>query len=107
LRLDATNMARETKSIRDSQGRLLAQAEFDNGKLDGTSKVWNAEGVLVEESVFKDGKRHGSYMTRWDNGLPKEEGVFREDKRIGRYVWYSQTGEVMAIHDYGEEGSVI
>ncbi|MRS05090.1 toxin-antitoxin system YwqK family antitoxin, partial [bacterium] len=37
------------KEIRDDKGRLLAQAEYKDGKLDGKNKVWNSNGQLIEE----------------------------------------------------------
>jgi antitoxin component YwqK of YwqJK toxin-antitoxin module len=48
---------KEIKEIRDEAGRLHAQAEYGDGKLDGINRIWNLDGQLIEQSQFKDGLR--------------------------------------------------
>lgn len=93
---------REVKEIRDDQGRLLAQAEYRGGKLDGISRTWNSDSLLIEESNFREGKRHGRYTSWWDNGATKEEGTFYDGVKVGRHVWFSQKGSIVSEHDHGE-----
>jgi hypothetical protein len=41
--------AREVKEIRDSDGRLLADCEYLDGKPDGRERIWSKAGTLVLE----------------------------------------------------------
>ena len=68
--------ARELREIRDSDGRVTAQAEYLDGKLDGQSKVWSKDGTLILEDHYRNGERHGIYQSWWDNGAVKEQGRY-------------------------------
>jgi antitoxin component YwqK of YwqJK toxin-antitoxin module len=92
--------APDIREIRTAAGKLLASAEYRDGLLNGTNKVWNEQGVLVERSSFVDGVRHGFYETWWDSGQPKEKGTYERGNRIGIYQWFDSDGSLVSEHDY-------
>ena len=49
-------------------GKLEYEAEFFNGKLDGTSRVWDENGFLRSISQYSNGKPHGSWQQFHING---------------------------------------
>lgn len=92
----------EVREIRDEQGRLIGEAEYVNGKRHGKLHIWTSQGVLVQESHFRKGEYDGPYQTWWDNGKPKEIGKFLSGKRVGVYRWFTESGELLKEHEYGD-----
>ena len=50
---------KEVKQSFFSNGNLEYEAEYVNGKLDGTSKVWLEDGTLYSISKYNNNKPHG------------------------------------------------
>ena len=51
-----------------SNGNLEYEAEFVNGKLDGTSKVWLKDGTLYSVSQYSNDQPHGAWKKFHPNG---------------------------------------
>jgi len=90
----------EVKTIKDSLGNKIGEAEFTDGKPNGFSRHWSKEGTLVLDTTMKNGEYHGPYHSWWDNGKPKEIGTFLNGKRIGKYQWYDSKGELIEEQEF-------
>ena len=49
-------------------GNLEYEAEFINGKLDGTNRVWSEDGSLLSVSEYSNGQPHGAWKKFHPNG---------------------------------------
>ena len=92
-----------------SNGNLEYEAEFVNGKLDGTSKVWLEEGTLYSVSQYSNDQPHGS----WKKFHPNRKLMFAVNyeygQKHGTEKWYYENGQVKSEQefDYGNAKSVI
>lgn len=84
-------------------GVMIVDANYRDGKLDGMCIEWNESGNKICESYFVMGDFDGPYFSWWDNGNKKEEGYYRRGARIGKYIYYTPTGDVWFVHDYGSD----
>ena len=86
----------------DEKGNLIEESHYQNGILHGMCHLWYQNGNKKLVTSYKMGLCDGSYFSWWENGVKKEEGYFRNGKRIKKYIWYSETGEIINQHEYGE-----
>jgi len=101
VRRQAMSLKPETQVIRGEAGEKLGEAEFQNGKPHGLTRLWYSSGALHIEGQMVNGEYHGTYKSWWSNSKLKEEGTFHHGKRVGIYRWYSDSGELNQEHDYG------
>jgi antitoxin component YwqK of YwqJK toxin-antitoxin module len=92
---------RQSQQILGDGGVVLGTAEYVDGILDKTSRIYNGAGQLTQEVQFSGGRHHGQYRTWWDNGQLKEIGAFSQGSRVGLCRWYGEDGELTQQHDYG------
>jgi len=88
------------EKIHSKNGRLIAEAQYINGKLNGYSKTWNEEGILTLHANHKDNEYHGIYKSWWPCGALKEVGEYNNGKKTGKYFWYKSNGELLQEHEY-------
>ena len=91
-------------------GQLYREANFKNGKADGSQKIWfengqlykgfyikegeldglykeyNYEGKLYRQKNYKDGKEEGLWEKYYDNGQLKVEGTIKDGKEEGLWI---------------------
>ena len=62
-------------------GKLWQQAEYKDGKLEGTVTEWNDKGDKVAEASFSGDKLNGK-LIRWSSEGEKTEQTFKDNKLI-------------------------
>ena len=90
-------------------GNLEYEAEFVNGKLDGTSKVWLEEGTLYSVSQYSNDQPHGAWKKFHPNGKLLFAMNYEYGEKHGTEKWYYENGQVKSEQEfeYGNAKSVI
>jgi antitoxin component YwqK of YwqJK toxin-antitoxin module len=82
----------------DSQGKIIVQGEFIDGKEEGKWLFLTA-GVRTE-GEFTEGLRSGNWKTWYANGTLAFEGRFVDDNPNGKHTTYYANGSVREEGDY-------
>jgi len=92
-----------------SNGNLEYEAEFVNGKLDGTSKVWLEKGTLYSVSQYSNDQPHGIWKKFHPNGKLMFAVNYEYGQKHGHEKWYYENGNIKSEQefDYGNAKSVI
>ena len=92
-----------------SNGNLEYEAEFVNGKLDGTSKVWLEDGTLFSVSQYSNDQPHGAWKRFHPNGKLMFAVNYEYGQKHGVEKWYYENGQVKSEQefDYGNAHSGI
>ena len=100
---------KEVKQSFFSNGNLEYEAEFVNGKLDGTSKVWLEDGTLFSDSQYSNDQPHGSWKKFHPNGKLMFAVNYEYGQKHGHEKWYYENGNIKSEQkfDYGNAKSVI
>ena len=64
-----------------------------NIEKDGVLRRYHSNGKVLAEITFKDGKKHGPYKSWYDNGQLHEESNFENDSIAGKSVTYYKNGK--------------
>ena len=86
-----------------SNGNLEYEAEFVNGKLDGTSKVWLEDGTLYSVSQYSNDQPHGTWKKFHPNGKLMFEVNYEYGQKHGNEKWFYENGSIKSEQefDYG------
>ena len=83
-----------------SSGNLEYEAEFVNGKLDGTSKVWLEDGTLHSISKYSNNQPHGIWEKFHPNGKLMFEINYEYGKKHGLEKWYYENGNLKSEQEF-------
>ena len=75
-------------------GNLEYEAEFVNGKLDGTSSVWSENGTLLSVSEYSNGQPHGVWKIFHPNEKLKYKTTYFHSQKHGYERWYYENGQL-------------
>ncbi len=91
------------KNVKQSffvNGNLEYEAEYVNGKLDGTSKVWLEDGTLYSISEYSNNQPHGI----WKKFHPNEKLMFEVNyeygQKHGMEKWYYENGNLKSEQEF-------
>ena len=86
-----------------SNGNLEYEAEFVNGKLDGTSKVWLEDGTLYSVSQYSNDQPHGTWKKFHPNGKLMFDVNYEYGQKHGNEKWFYENGSIKSEQefDYG------
>ena len=92
-----------------SNGNLEYEAEFVNGKLDGTSKVWLEDGTLYSVSQYSNDQPHGTWKKFHPNGKLIFDVNYEYGQKHGNEKWFYENGSIKSEQefDYGNPTSGI
>ena len=91
---------KEVKQSFFSSGNLEYEAEFVNGKLDGTSKVWLEDGTLYSISKYSNNQPHGIWKKFYPNGKLMFEVNYEYGQKHGVEKWYYETGNLKSEQEF-------
>ena len=85
-------------------GNLEYEAEFVNGKLDGTSRVWSEDGTLLSVSEYSNGRPHGKWQIFHPSKKLKCETTYFHSQKHGYERWYYENGQLKSEkkYEYGD-----
>ena len=94
---------KEVKQSFFSNGSLEYEAEFVNGKLDGTSKVWLEDGTLYSVSQYSNDQPHGTWKKFHPNGKLMFDVNYEYGQKHGNEKWFYENGSIKSEQefDYG------
>ncbi len=82
----------------DSQGNLILQGYFINGKEEG-KWIFNTGGMHTE-GEYSEGLRNGTWKTFYNNGKAAFEGRFIDDNPHGKYTSWYDNGRMREEGEY-------
>lgn len=82
-----------------NSGQLEKSMEYHNGLLNGDYKELRYSSVK-EERYYENGKLEGTVKIYYDNGKIMEEGLYKNGTRDGVSKWYDQGGNVTIEYEY-------
>ena len=89
-----------------SDGKLLKDENFSNGKLHGIRRAWemyaplNKTPILIVEDNYENGKLNG-LSKRWHfNGQLESEGINIDDLRNGIWKFWDESGKILTEGKY-------
>ena len=91
---------KEVKQSFFSNGNLEYEAEFVNGKLDGTSKVWLEDGTLYSVSQYSNDQPHGAWKKFHQNGKLLFAVNYEYGEKHGTEKWYYENGQVKSEQEF-------
>ena len=83
-----------------SNGNLEYEAEFVNGKLDGTSKVWLKDGTLYSVSQYSNDQPHGTWKKFHPNGKLMFDVNYEYGQKHGNEKWFYENGSIKSEQDF-------
>jgi len=83
-----------------SNENLEYEAEFVNGKLDGTSKVWLEEGTLYSVSQYSNDQPHGAWKKFHPNGKLMFAVNYEYGEKHGTEKWYYENGNIKSEQEF-------
>ena len=83
-----------------SNGNLEYEAEFVNGKLDGTSKVWLKDGTLYSVSQYSNDQPHGAWKKFHPNGKLMFDVNYEYGQKHGNEKWFYENGSIKSEQDF-------
>lgn len=81
-------------------GQIRLKASYQDGQLNGTTKLYFKNGDLKKVENYKDGKPHGEMKKYYKNGQVKVKGKFKHGKQTGIIKWYYKNGQIKKINEY-------
>lgn len=82
-----------------NNGQLEKSMEYHNGLLNGDYKELRYSSTK-EERYYENGKLEGTVKIYYDNGKIMEEGLYKNGTRDGLSKWYDQEGNVTIEYEY-------
>ncbi len=83
----------------DDKGQIKERCFYENGMIQGKRYKYNRSRV-AEDADYIDGKLNGTRKTFYDNGKLQEEGTFKDGKREGKAIYYNQQEEKILEYEY-------
>lgn len=97
---DAATPNVQLKESFHENGVKKMEAHYVDGKLNGSSTLWNEYGQKIIIVNYKEDKRHG-LLTRWhNNGQKKIEINYTDDKRDGEMTFWNENGDIKKTLTY-------
>ena len=97
---DAASLNVQLKESFHDNGVKKMEAHYVDGKLNGSSTLWNEYGQKIIIVNYKEDQRHG-LLTRWhNNGQKKIEINYIDNKRDGEMTFWHENGDVKKILTY-------
>lgn len=91
---DSTPPKKDVERSYYQNGNLEYEAEFINGKLDGTSRVWSEDGTLYSKSEYSNGQPHGVWIIFYSNGTLMHEVQYEYGQKHGTEKWYYENEQL-------------
>ena len=79
----------------DAQGKLEGKANYKDGKMNGSSKLYYPSGKLQSEATFKDNVQDGVQKDYYENGKLKAEVPYKNGQVDGTAKAYDENGKVI------------
>ena len=79
----------------DAQGKLEGKANYKDGKMNGSSKLYYPSGKLQSEATFKDNVQVGVQKDYYENGKVKYELPYKNGQMDGVAKAYDESGKVI------------
>jgi len=70
-------------------GKIAEEANYKNGKKDGSYKKYTENGIVLEESLYKNGEFDGLAIFRGPDNVVVAKGIFVKGKKEG--IWEFNT----------------
>ena len=97
---DAASLNAQLKESFHENGVKKMEAHYVDGKLNGSSTLWDEYVQKIIIVNYKEDKRHG-LLTRWhNNGQKKIEINYTDDKRDGEMTFWNENGDIKKILTY-------
>lgn len=77
----------------DSQGRLIREARFQHGELQGLEVQYYPDGQIQRLASYHAGKQEGSQMSYYRNGKIKLQRVMTHDGKNQSTIRYTRKGK--------------
>lgn len=84
-----------------NNGQLEKKMTYHNDQLHGDYKEYRYS-TVKEERFYQQGKLEGTVKIYYDNGKIMEEGAYKKGTRDGISRWYDQDGNVTIEYEYNE-----
>lgn len=81
-------------------GKLKTIGYFENGLLEGTTKIYFEDGSLMGSVDFKKHQKHGRGVRFYPNGVKQLERFFVNNKLQGTARTWYDTGSLMITEEY-------
>jgi antitoxin component YwqK of YwqJK toxin-antitoxin module len=81
-------------------GKLQAECNYLNGKLEGLRKTYFENGVLESEENYLNGKLEGLYKSYFENGILEAEQNLKQGERNGICKYYHPNGKIEQDGNY-------
>ena len=91
---------KEVKQSFFSNGNLEYEAEYINGRLDGTSKLWLKDGTLYSISKYSNNQPHGIWKKFHPNGKLMFEVNYEYGQKHGVEKWYYENGHPKSEQEF-------
>ena len=101
LRNNANPPKKDVERSYYQNGNLEYEAEFINGKLDGTNRVWSEDGALYSKSEYSNGQPHGAWIIFHPNGALMHEVHFEYGLKHGAEKWYYENEQLKSEQNFG------
>ena len=79
----------------DAQGKLEGKANYKDGKMNGSSKLYYPSGKLQSEATFKNDVQIGVQKDYYENGKLKAEVPYKNGQVDGTAKAYDENGKVI------------
>ncbi len=73
-------------------GILISEKRYEDGRLQGISKLYYPSGKIMTEWAYQNDKRHGLAIGYYENGKIKDKGYYKNDKLDGIVLKYRKDG---------------
>jgi len=80
--------------------QLAEEATYVDGRRNGPAKQYYDSGVLMMECQYKDNQLNGPSKTYYPSGALKEEGSFEKGSKVGVWKTYNEDGDVVGTDNY-------
>jgi len=82
------------KNVFYPNGNLMREYDLNDGKLEGSCKMYNEEGVLYLDQYFTNGEPNGYYRIYYKNGQLRSESYMKIDQFEGPSTEYFENGKL-------------
>jgi len=74
-----------TRKVFFKSGELAEETDYKNGIKNGASKIYLENGVVIEDTNYKNGEYEGKAIFRTSDNQISGEGIFKNGKKVG--IW--------------------
>lgn len=94
----------------DSDGKLIEEAAYKNGALDGERRLYYADGSVQSIETFEAGQHNGRFLNFHENGKVQLQGDYLNGNMEGEWRGYYNNGqlkEVVPFLNNNENGTFV